>query len=59
MELKLTKEEIERIIAERFKVPVESVRAATEEVWKGYGVAEHPEHEPVVRVTKPLEEIQI
>lgn len=59
MELKLTKEEIERIIADRFKVPVEDVRATTEETWKGYGTAEHPEHEPIVRVTKPLEEIQV
>lgn len=56
MELKLTKKEIERIIAERFVVPAENVRATTETVWKGCGVAEHQDHEPIVRVIKPLEE---
>lgn len=59
MKLELNKEEIERIIADRFGVPVENVQAGTLKVIKGHGMAEHQDHEPIAVVTKPLEETQL
>lgn len=56
MELKLNKTEIERIIAERFNVDPKQVVASVNEVWVGQGMAEHLAKEPVVYVTKPMEE---
>ena len=59
MELKLKKAEIERIIAERFNVDPKQVIASVNEVWVGQGMTEHLAKEPVVYVTKPLEETQL
>lgn len=56
MELKLKKAEIERIIADRFNVDPKQVVASVNEVWVGQGMAEHLAKEPVVYVTKPMEE---
>lgn len=59
MELKLNKAEIERIIAERFNVDPQQVIASVDDIWRGEGMAEHLAKEPVVYVTKPLEETQL
>lgn len=50
VKLTLTKDEIEKIIAEKLHVPVENVLVTTEKTYEGYGPMEHEVETPVARV---------
>ena len=43
-EIHLTKEDIQKILAEKFNVNPDAVKVETYKEWVGYGMGEHEEH---------------
>lgn len=50
VKLTLTKDEIEKIIAEKLHVPADCVELTVEQTLQGYGMSEHEVYEPVAEV---------